>query len=40
LREQVQRRGELQFAAISLGCRIYAEKPKKFTKRLGKHWNA
>jgi CHAD domain-containing protein len=33
-----QRRGELQFAAISLGGRIYAEKPKKFTKRLESRW--
>jgi CHAD domain-containing protein len=34
LEEIDQRRGELQFAAISLGRRIYAEKPKRFTKRL------
>jgi CHAD domain-containing protein len=41
LREQIdQRRGELQFAAISLGERIYSEKPKKFTKRLEKRWEA
>jgi hypothetical protein len=40
LEEIDQRRGELQFAAISLGGRIYAEKPKKCTKRLGKQWNA
>jgi CHAD domain-containing protein len=33
-----QRRGELQFAAVSLGERIYAEKPKRFTKRLEKRW--
>jgi CHAD domain-containing protein len=33
-----QRRGELQFAASSLGERIYAEKPKRFTKRLGARW--
>jgi CHAD domain-containing protein len=32
------RRGELQFAASSLGERIYSEKPKKFTKRLGARW--
>ena len=31
---------ELQFAAISLGERIYAEKPKRFTKRLEKRWEA
>lgn len=33
-----QRRGELQFAASSLGERIYSEKPKKFTKRLEARW--
>lgn len=39
LLEQIdQRRGELQFAAISLGQRIYDEKPKKFTARLAKRW--
>jgi CHAD domain-containing protein len=40
LQEIDQRRGELQFAAISLGERIYAEKPKRFTKRLEKRWDA
>jgi CHAD domain-containing protein len=35
-----RRRGELQLAAISLGERIYAEKPKRFTKRLEKRWEA
>jgi CHAD domain-containing protein len=35
-----QRRGELQFAAISLGERIYADKPKRFSKRLEKRWEA
>jgi len=40
LEEIDQRRGELQFAAISLGQRIYAEKPKRFTKRLEKRWEA
>jgi len=41
LLEQIdQRRGELQFAAISLAERIYAEKPKKFTKRLESRWEA
>jgi CHAD domain-containing protein len=35
-----QRRGELQFAAISLGERIYDEKPKKFTKRLESRWRS
>lgn len=38
LQEIDQRRGELQFAAISLGERIYAEKPKKFTARLSKRY--
>jgi len=33
-----QRRGELQFAASSLGERIYPEKPKKFVKRLRTRW--
>jgi CHAD domain-containing protein len=33
-----QRRGELQFAASSLGERIYSEKPKKFVKRLEARW--
>jgi CHAD domain-containing protein len=40
LEEIDQRRGELQFAAISLGERIYADKPKRFTKRLEKRWEA
>ena len=31
---------ELQFAATSLGERIYAEKPKRFTKRLEKRFDA
>jgi len=35
-----RRRGELQFAAISLGERVYAEKPKRFAKRLEKRWEA
>jgi CHAD domain-containing protein len=38
LQEIDQRRGELQFAAISLGEGIYAEKPKKFTARLAKRF--
>jgi CHAD domain-containing protein len=38
LQEIDQRRGELQFAAISLGERIYADKPKKFTARLSKRF--
>jgi CHAD domain-containing protein len=33
-----RRRGELQFAAISLATRIYAQKPKKFTRRLSARW--
>ena len=40
LEEVDQRRGELQFAAISLGDRIYAEKPKRFSKRLHRRWEA
>jgi CHAD domain-containing protein len=40
LEEIDQRRGELQFAAISLGERIYADKPKRFTKRLARQWEA
>jgi CHAD domain-containing protein len=40
LEEIDARRGELQFAAISLAERIYAEKPKRFTKRLEKRWEA
>jgi CHAD domain-containing protein len=38
LEEIDHRRAELQFAAISLGERIYADKPKRFTKRLAKCW--
>jgi CHAD domain-containing protein len=38
LEEIDQRRGELQFAAISLAERIYAEKPKRFAKRIEKRW--
>ena len=38
LQEIDQRRGELQFAADSLGSRVYAEKPKKFTARLSKRY--
>ena len=41
LLEQIdQRRGELQFAAISLAERTYADKPKRFIKRLEKRWDA
>jgi CHAD domain-containing protein len=40
LEEIDQRRGELQFAAISLAERIYADKPKRFSKRLEKRWAA
>ena len=35
-----RRRGELQFAAISLAERIYAERPKRFAKRLEKRWES
>jgi CHAD domain-containing protein len=38
LQEIDQRRGELQFAAVSLGGRVYADKPKKFTARLAKRY--
>jgi CHAD domain-containing protein len=38
LAEIDQRRGELQFAAIALGERVYADKPKKFTARLAKRY--
>jgi CHAD domain-containing protein len=40
LEEIDQRRGELQFAAISLGRRICDEKPKRFSKRLERRWEA
>jgi CHAD domain-containing protein len=41
LLEQIdRRRGELQFAAVSLGERIYSDKPKKFAKRIEKRWEA
>ena len=37
--EQIdRRRGELQFAAISLGGRLYDEKPKRFSRRLRRRW--
>jgi CHAD domain-containing protein len=35
-----RRRGELRFAAISLGGRLYDEKPKQFMKRLERRWRA
>lgn len=35
-----KRRGELQFAAISLGERIYGDKPKKFAQGLERRWEA
>jgi CHAD domain-containing protein len=40
LEEIDQRRGELQFAAISLAERIYADKPKRFIKRIEGRWDA
>jgi CHAD domain-containing protein len=40
LEEIDQRRGELQFAAISLAERIYADKPKRFIKRTEGRWDA
>jgi CHAD domain-containing protein len=33
-----RRRGELHFAATTLGTRVYREKPKKFIKRLERRW--
>lgn len=35
-----RRREELQDKAFSLGERLYADKPKKFVRRLTKHWSA
>jgi CHAD domain-containing protein len=35
-----RRQEELLAQAVSLGDDLYAEKPKAFTKRLEKHWNA
>ena len=40
LEEIDQRRGELQFAAISLAERTYADKPKRLSKRLAGRWEA
>jgi CHAD domain-containing protein len=40
LEEIDHRRGELQFAAISLGERVYADKPKRFRKRIARQWDA
>jgi hypothetical protein len=34
-----RRRGELQFAALSLGMRVYRDKPKRFLKGLEQHWS-
>ncbi len=33
-----RRRGELQFAATTLGARVYRDKPKKFIKLLERRW--
>ena len=33
-----RRRAELETAARPLGQRIYTEKPKRFTKRIGRYW--
>ena len=33
------RRSRLQAEAVALGARVYAEKPKAFTARLGRLWN-
>ncbi|MEX2423740.1 MAG: CHAD domain-containing protein [Acidimicrobiia bacterium] len=34
------RRAELQTAALSLGSRVYAETPNRFTGRVGDYWSA
>ena len=34
------RRAELQSAALSLGSRVYAERPNRFTDRVGDYWAA
>jgi CHAD domain-containing protein len=34
------RRAELQTAALSLGSRVYAETPNRFTRRMGDYWSA
>ena len=34
------RRRELQAAAITMGARVYAEKPANFTKRMSVYWDA
>ena len=34
------RRAELQQAALALGARIYAERPRAFVERLGTYWEA
>jgi hypothetical protein len=35
-----RRRNELQAEAFALGARVYAEKPKAFSARMGRLWNA
>jgi CHAD domain-containing protein len=35
-----QRQGELLDAALELGARLYAEKPRAFGRRLGRYWRA
>jgi hypothetical protein len=35
-----RRRGELQAEAFEMGARLYAEKPKAFTTRLERLWDA
>lgn len=35
-----RRRDELRLAAFPLGRRLYAEAPKRFTRRLGAYWSA
>jgi CHAD domain-containing protein len=35
-----RRRDELRLTAVPLGLRLYAESPKRFTRRLGAYWDA
>jgi hypothetical protein len=33
-----ERRGELEGEAFSSGARLFAERPKAFTRRMGSYW--